>query len=172
MLLVALDCKMFCHDSVAGLQWRQQQMSAALPWVTVTASVILLLDSLTVWSLLLMQGWEGQRKVDIRRWVYCINCWSTGKGSGTDHTEVALPATYHFHTKVCHSSTHSAKLAGGHCTLHYFILYCATELSKKLSIVRFFLKFLHWHSQQWICNKVVLNDSTSPQMRCYTTLWL
>ena len=34
-----------------------------------------------------------------------------------------------------------------------------------------FSKFFHCHILQEICNKVIINYSTSPQTCCYTTLW-
>ena len=33
-----------------------------------------------------------------------------------------------------------------------------------------FLKFFHYQAQQKICNKEIIKDSTTPQMRRYTTL--
>ena len=34
-----------------------------------------------------------------------------------------------------------------------------------------FSKFLHRQTQQEICNKMIMKDSTTTQMRRYTTLW-
>jgi len=40
-----------------------------------------------------------------------------------------------------------------------------------LSNINRFLKFFHCQNQEKICNNIITNDPTTPQVYLYTTLW-
>jgi len=57
-----------------------------------------------------MQG--GEREICVGRWMYRLNCWSTGEDSSTSHSEMASPATYYVSSQVRQSNTHPAEHTG------------------------------------------------------------